>query len=249
MLEVADTSREYSYSYLYHPLSGEDFEASFTFLPDLLERDVCFLRVSGVVDLFSLHATKDGGIKVKSANLPLYPGNYPSYLSYPTPRTTYPAQSVGSYPAYSKLESVVLPRSSSAIEMSLYFSRNELEGRVEVYANPVNGEPSGSAFHGSLRWADSPISRFDIGCISARETPYNLKFSNLEVRGEISKGNWYYISGFDGFKTSEPRWQGAIDPDDESTYTSYTDLINLARYDYARPEQPVDEAYGLNWRI
>lgn len=168
----------------------------------------------------------------------VYSGNlYPSYDLYPS-RILYPSVAGFNDPR------VALHRTSDEVSLNLYVRNPGIDTDVDLYVE--SGDRHAFASFNSVNWKDLDVDGVDVGCVSNEGTMYEFDINNLILEGD-REGEWYNISGYDGFDT-DVLWQAAIDTENPDTYTSYRDLRKLARYDSARPETTPTIAKGIYWR-
>lgn len=261
MLRVADIARDLSISYVYRDVMGDS--ASMLFEIDVSgerDRDICIFRMRSVVGpLCAIFLSPRGGIRLRVFNYLHYPGGslYPSPLLFPSSRTLYPGIYPGVvYPPYSTTDTEVFSNTSGVVECEVEAnSFDTIEGEVSLYARRGNvGMQENSISEGGFNWLGRPISGVDIGCVSARQTKYDIRYPSFSLLGEVQSGEWYEISDYSGFALDPLDggilFQGANDVGDPLTYSEYTDIRNLTRYDYARADGVlVSPPRGVIWTL
>lgn len=170
---------------------------------------------------------------------PLGPDPGPSEM-YPS-GVTYPAGDLYPGPPHEYRVAVYLDSISST------------DGTISILVEKV-GLGMRSSVLQRLNWYGRSLERILIGCASDTTLPYDLRFEDLEVVGEVYDAGWYDASGHEGVRNAVGDetylWQGATDRKDPSTYTEFTDIRKLARYDMIRPAQtPTGTPLGIRWTV
>lgn len=258
MLRAADNSSGLSRAYIGYEFDVEqrsEIALTFSLLPQVYPtREVCVaLLLSGAKPLSGLYLLPDGGLVLRGYSYRRYPGGlYPGVGIYPTGEpnfpssTTYPSAGYPTAPSAGPHE--VLSHSTGEIQARFVVTNlSSVRGEVEAYAS--SDTSMGSEYLTLLNWKMATPTSFYLGCVSAYDTPYDFLFTDFSIEGELFSYDWYRIADYQGL-AGDGLWQGANDIFDAETYTQFTDIRNLARYDYARPEvEPATPPQGIHWRL
>ncbi len=271
MLEVIDTvGAGHSHSYIgyeFDPDPRNEIRFSTTIeVRDYPIRDILIALLMSEDKAFAgIFLGPDGEIKLQNWHYRHWPEEtiYPSQGLYPKgsmrsfPRTTrYPTQeypNIGDPP-----EKTVLKNSRGPVFIDLLVrGLRTYMGETDLYAektNDIGKTVSGNAYGTMLNWKNMNPIYFIFGAVTAQDTTYNIAYTDMKLEGELFEGEWFSVSGYDGLKLdtldSSSRWQGARRVGDPATYSENTHLQNLARYDYARPDRPLQGTpKGLRWKL